>query len=427
MKKPGKIKNQNKKIIKSFVDASRTEGGFSKEPLAAGGIFSRASIDIRMLTMVLILFGLWLMFRLLVGDFYFSGESIAKLSRDMVTWTILAAGMTLVIITGNIDLSVGSLLAMAAASGALLINSEYGFGLPAAIAVPAAILIGTAAGFLQGVLTAYVRIPAFIVTLGGLFIFRGITQKISAFDPAVPDSSWVSAVGFNYIPPLYGWILGIITCIIVTYFIFRSKIKKRKLGLPTGHFLIIPVKITIISGVILGFVYKLNQYKGIPYQTSIMIVILVLFFIVTKYTRFGRHLYSIGGNREAARLSGINVKRHIVAVFLLMGFLAGIAGIIWMAQNQGSTKSAGQFYELYAIAACVIGGTSLMGGRGSIFGTFIGALIMATVIQGMDYTNLDNWLQLVVRGGVLVIAVGIDIASKKPHMFKSFYQSRRKT
>ncbi len=382
-------------------------------------------VDIRMLSMVLILLGLWFLFRWMVGDFYFSGESIAKLSRDMATWTILATGMTLVIITGNIDLSVGSLMAMAAASGALMINSEYGLGLSAEIAVPAAVLIGTAAGFLQGVLTAYVRVPAFIVTLGGLFIFRGITQKLSAFDPVVQDSSWVVSLGFKYLAPAYGWILGLFICALIAFFELHKKKRKRKLGLPINNPLMV-LKISVSTVVILGFIYKVNQYKGIPLQTLVMFAVLVVFFIVTRYTRFGRHLYSIGGNSEAARLSGINIKRNVVAVFALMGLLAGVAGIIWMAQNQGSTKNAGQFYELYAIAACVIGGTSLMGGRGSILGTFVGALIMATVIQGMDYTNLENWLQLVVRGSVLVIAVGIDITSKNPRMFKSFFHPGRK-
>ncbi len=371
-------------------------------------------INFRMLSMFMILIVMWIFFRLEVGGFYFSGESIAKLSRDMVSWTILAGGMTLIIISGNIDLSVGSLLGLVAASCALMMNTDFGLGLPGYIAVPIALAIGTFLGFFQGILTAYFRIPSFIVTLGGLFIFRGITQQVSAYDPRIPDKSWVTSLGFNYISPSWGWIIGIVSCAVVAVFIIRGKIKKKSLNLPTDSQPVTLLKIALLSLIILGFVYKVGQYRGIPYQTLIMVIVFVLLFIAAKYTKLGRRIYAIGGNTEAARLSGIKVERNIVASFAIMGLLAGIAGVLWMAQNQGSTKNAGEFYELYAIAAVVIGGTSLMGGRGTILGTFLGGLVMATVIQGMDYTSLPNWIQLVVRGAVLVIAVGIDIASKEP-------------
>ncbi len=360
---------------------------------------------------------MWVFFRLQVGSFYFSGESFAKLSRDMVSWTILAAGATLIIVSGNIDLSVGSLLALCAATAAILINPDYGLGLSASIAVPIAILVGTLLGAFQGFLTAYFKIPSFIVTLGGFFVFRGMTQKVSAFDPRVPDKSWIVRIGFDYVPQNIGWIIGIAACIIMAFVLLWTSAKKKKLNIETLPLWLTISKIVIFSLIILLFILKVNQYKGLPYQTLVMFVVLVALFIISKNTRFGRYLYAIGGNMQAARLSGIKVERKIVGVFALMGMLAGVAGIVWMAQNQGSTKNAGEFYELYAIAAAVIGGTSLMGGRGTIFGTFLGGLVMATVIQGMDYTSLDNWLQLVVRGSVLVLAVGIDIMTKNPPLW----------
>ena len=371
-------------------------------------------VDLRLLSMVIVLIVMSVFFRLEVGDFYFSGESIAKLFRDMASWTILAAGMTLVIVSGQIDLSVGSLLALGAATCALLINPDYGFGLSATVAVPAALIITTLLGALQGVLTAYFRIPSFIVTLGGLFVFRGITQKVSEFDPRVPGTSWVISVGFDYLSPATGWVIGVASCVAVAGLLIRARHRKSKLGIPFDNVRVTLLKILLVTVVVLGFVAKVNEYKGIPVQTLAMAVVLVVLYVVARHTKLGRHLYAIGGNVEAARLSGIKVERRILSAFTIMGLLTGVAGIIWMAQNQGSTKNAGQFYELYAIAATVIGGTSLMGGRGTIFGTFLGGLVMATVIQGMDYTNLENWLQLVVRGSVVVIAVGIDIATKDP-------------
>jgi len=374
----------------------------------------RPRFNLRLLSMVAILILMWIFFRLQVGEFYFSGESIAKLSRDMAAWTILAAGMTLVIVSGNIDLSVGSLLALVAASCALMINAESGFGLSATIAVPVAIFIGTALGALQGALTAYVRIPSFIVTLGGLFVFRGITQKVSEFDPRVPDASWIVSIGFDYVPPGYGIALGLMISAIVAVMMIGGWRRKKRLGLGGDPRWLLAGKIVLVTLLILGAVLRVNEYRGIPNQTLVMVIVVVILAAVARRTRLGRHLYAIGGNVSAARLSGINVERRVVAAFAIMGFLAGVAGVVWMAQNQGSTKNAGNFYELYAIAAAVIGGTSLMGGRGTVFGTFLGGLVMATVIQGMDYTNLENWLQLVVRGSLLVIAVGIDIATKYP-------------
>lgn len=364
--------------------------------------------------MILILVVMWIFFRMQVGEFYFSGESVAKLSRDMASWTILAAGITLVIISGNIDLSVGSLLALVAASAALMMNPEYGPGLSANVAIPVALAIGTTLGLVQGALVAYFRIPSFIVTLGGMFVFRGITQKVSEFDPRVPSGNWVVSLGFDYVPPETGYAIAGCLVLVIAAFLIVGRINRKRMNLPA---LTVPALIgvvVIVSALLAGIVCKMNEYRGIPNQTLLMAAVLIILHIISKQTTFGRYLFAIGGNTEAARVSGIKVERKIVTVFALMGLLAGVAGIVWMAQNQGSTKNGGQYYELYAIAAAIIGGTSLMGGRGSIFGTFLGGLVMATVIQGMDYTSLENWLQLVVRGSVLVLAVGLDVIAQNP-------------
>lgn len=371
-------------------------------------------VDLRLLSMVFILMAMWLFFRWRVGGFYFSGESIAKLSRDMAIWMILATGMTMVIVSGNIDLSVGSLLALVVGICAFMLDPEDGLGWTANVAVPLALIVGLSLGLWQGFLVAFFRMPSFIVTLAGMFIFRGLTQKVSAKDPRVPDDSWVTTFGFSYIPPTVGYIIVGLICAAIALFVLNSYFRRKKLGLDPGSRLGILFKILIPCAIILGFIYKVNQYKGLPVQTLIMVIVIFVMYFIAQYTRFGRQVFAIGGNAEAARFSGINVEKNIVAVFGIMGLLAGIAGVVWMAQNQGATQKAGEWYELYAIAACVIGGTSLMGGRGSVFGTLLGALVMATVIQGMDYTGLENWLQLTVRGSVLAIAVAIDVVGKDP-------------
>jgi D-xylose transport system permease protein len=381
-------------------------------------------VNFRVMSMILILVMMWVFFRLQVGDFYFSGESMAKLSRDMVSWTILAAGMTLVIISGNIDLSVGSLLAVVAASAALMMNPEYGPGWSANIAVPIALAIGTSLGLLQGTLVAYFRIPSFIVTLGGLFVFRGITQKISEFDPRVPGGNWVVSLGFDYVPHQTAYFMIAVFVLVLAGVLIVSRSNRLRMNLPSWNIPALTGILFVVAAVLAFLVMKMNEYKGIPNQTVVMVIVLIALHVISKQTTLGRHLYAIGGNTEAARISGIKVERKIVAVFALMGFLAAVAGIVWMAQNQGSTKNGGQYYELYAIAAAIIGGTSLMGGRGTIFGTFLGGLVMATVIQGMDYTNLENWLQLVVRGSVLVLAVGLDVMAKNPPLWARRLQSK---
>jgi D-xylose transport system permease protein len=371
-------------------------------------------LNLRVASMILILVLMWVFFRLQVGEFYFSGESIAKLSRDMASWTILAAGMTLVIIAGYIDLSVGSLLALVAASAALMMNPDYGPGLPANVAIPIALAIGTILGALQGALVAYFAIPSFIVTLGGMFVFRGITQKVSEFDPRIPAGNWVVSLGFDYVPSGTGYAIAVLITLLVAVLLVVGRRNRKRKNLPALNVPAVAGIVLLVAALLVGLVYKMNEYKGIPNQTLVMVAVLVILHVISKQTTFGRYLFAIGGNVEAARVSGIKVERKTVAVFALMGFLAAVAGIVWMAQNQGSTKNGGQYYELYAIAAAIIGGTSLLGGRGSIFGTFLGGLVMATVIQGMDYTNLENWLQLVVRGSVLVLAVGLDVIAKNP-------------
>ena len=369
------------------------------------------AINVRVFSMVGILVLLWIFFRAQVGEIYFSGESISKLSRDMAPWTILAAAMTLVIITGNIDLSVGSLLALSGATCAYVIDTEYGLGLPPAAGVCAGLAVGTLSGGLQGVLTAYARIPSFIVTLGGMFVFRGLTQRVSRNDPRLPVRSWLASIGIDYLPPYTGLTIAVLLCLVIMLVLLRKRKHSEDIGLPVQPIWFFAAALFAVSLLIVGTTVTMNGYRGVPAQTVIMIVVLAALALVMRTTVFGRRLYAIGGNAEAARLAGINVKRHTFAVFVLMGLCAGIAGIVLMAQNQGATKNAGNYYELYAIAAAVIGGTSLMGGKGTILGTFLGGLVMATLIQGMDYSSLDNWIQLVVRGAVLVLAVGIDAAS----------------
>jgi D-xylose transport system permease protein len=363
--------------------------------------------------MVLVLAALWIALRLKLGPFYWGGESIANLSRAMATWTILAAGMTLVIVCGHIDLSVGSLLALTASVAAFLMSKEFGRGWPAAPAVAAALGTGLAIGLAQGGLVAYARVPAFIVTLAGMFIYRGLTFKISEREPRVAGEPWIAKLGRGHVDPAVGWAVAIGAVVLIAAWAAFSRARRRRLGLtPEGPALPeLPALLT--AAAFLFYVQRVNAYQGIPTQTLLMAAILAALGFVARHTRFGRHVYAVGGNAEAARLSGISVERTTVAVFGIMGLMAAVGGVVWMAQNNGSTQNAGEWYELYAIAACVIGGTSLLGGRGGVFGAFLGALVMATVVQGLDYATSESWVRSVVYGAVLLAAVVADVVTHR--------------
>jgi D-xylose transport system permease protein len=317
----------------------------------------------------------------------------------------------MVIVAGQIDLSVGSLLGLAGAISAIVLtNMGYGV-LPAILA---AIAVGIVVGLLQGGLTAYFNIPAFIVTLGGLLAWRGVVKGITNSSTVpVSDQAFVD-IGQSYLHPTVGWVLAAVAIGIVLYQAFRRSRIEKEYGLGEGG--LAPQLIKAIFPVIgiVVFIYLMNSYAGIPNPVVIFILVALVGFFITNNTTFGRYLYAIGGNAEAARLSGINNKVVMLKVFALLGAFVGIAAVVNTARLGSATVGAGTLTELDAIAACVIGGTSLMGGRGTVFGACLGALIMSSLDNGMSSINLESYLQDIIKGLILVSAVGLDMIGKKP-------------
>jgi D-xylose transport system permease protein len=366
------------------------------------------TFDLRAYGLIIALAFIALLFTVLTDGDFLSSRNLSNLFRQMSVISILAIGMTLVIITGHIDLSVGSLVGLAGGMAAIL---QVWYGWDTVSVLLLTLLAGLLLGAWQGWWVAYRGVPSFIVTLGGMLIFRGILIGISKGETVAPLKESFQRIGQSYLPYAAGYILAGIAVFLLFFLTALKRKKRRKWGLKLEHPVVSYGKMAGYSVLILAFVYMMNRYLGIPVPILFVLFLLLIFGFVLNRTRFGRYLYAIGGNSEAARYSGINVKRHIFAVFVIMGLLSSLAGLILTARLNAATVGAGQMFELDAIAACVIGGTSLKGGTGSVTGSIIGALVMVSLDNGMSMLDIDPFWQYIVKGLILILAVWWDLSS----------------
>jgi len=267
----------------------------------------------------------------------------------------------------------------------------------------------------HGVLTAYLNIPAFIVTLGGLLAWRGAVKWLLGGNTVpVADESF-KAIGQSYIGTTAGWTLAGVAIIVV----LLAAVRRTRSGQNGPHYVRELLKAVLPVGGILAFVWVMNSYEnlgvyvGVPVPVLILVAVALAGAFLTNSTVFGRYLYAIGGNADAARLSGIDNKRNILKVYGLLGALTGVAALIFTARVGSAAPDAGVLKELDAIAACVIGGASLMGGRGTVFGACLGALIMASLDNGMSLLNVRDFMQDIIKGSILVAAVGLDMVGRR--------------
>lgn len=366
-------------------------------------------VDVRTYTMVAALIAIWVMFYLLEPTFL-RARNLSNLARQMSETGILAIGMVYVIVSGNIDLSVGSLAGLAGGAAAM-VNVWANQG--SLVSIAAGVFAGLLAGALQGAIIAYRRIPAFIVTLGGLMAFRGTLWAATKAKSIPLSPGLFRDIGKGYLPQMWGWgFAAAAVCCIAASLLLRARRFRRLRG---ETFVERPnlAKSLILAVLTVFFVFVMNSYEGVSYPVLILVVLSILLHVLSRRTRFGRHVYAIGGNAEAARLSGINVRKNILAVFILMGFLSAVSGIVMTSRLACSSSTTGQLMELSAIASCVIGGCSLMGGRGKISGAVLGALIMSSLDNGLSLQNVDIAYQYIIKGFALVIAVSIDVAGKR--------------
>jgi D-xylose transport system permease protein len=366
-------------------------------------------IDVRTYTMVAALVGIWVIFYLLEPSFL-GARNLSNLVRQMSETGILAIGMVYVIVSGNIDLSVGSLAGLTGGIAAIInVWADQG----SLVSIAGALAAGVLAGAMQGTIIAYRRIPAFIVTLGGLMAFRGALWAATRAKSIPLNAGVFKGIGKDYLPQAWGWVLGGVTVCCILIAALRHHLAVRRVPVEaTPEHASLP-RATILSIFIILFVAVLNSYEGVSYPVLILAGLGLMLHLLSKRTRFGRHVYAIGGNTEAARLSGINVQKNILAIFMIMGFLAAVAGVVMTSRLASSSSTTGQLMELNAIAACVIGGCSLMGGRGKISGAILGALIMSSLDNGLSLKSVDIAYQYIIKGFALVTAVAVDVATKK--------------
>ncbi len=331
---------------------------------------------------------------------------------------VLAIGMLLVIVLAQIDLSVGSVVALTGAISAVLVIKQ---GMPWWVGVLAAIVTGLLVGAWQGFWVAFVGIPGFIVTLAGMLLFRGMTYTVLenvSLSPFPAEYQYIANGFLNGLLGGYG--IDVFTLVIFGIAVagfavsqWRSRKSRMAYNQQVEALWLFVVKIVAVAAVVMWFGAQLAQNRGLPVVLIILSAVAILYGLVAARTVFGRHVYAIGGNISAARLSGVSVKWVTFWVFVNMGFLAGLAGVLYSSRMNGAQPAAGNSLELDAIAACFIGGASTTGGIGRIGGALVGGLIMAVLSNGMQLMGASSSTQQMVKGLVLLLAVAFDVYNKR--------------
>jgi D-xylose transport system permease protein len=370
-------------------------------------------------TIILALLVIWGFFASVTNGAYMSAQNFSNLFRQMSVTSLLAVGMVLVIVTGNIDLSVGKVAGFVSVIVAYLQAYVWYKILPdqpllaAALSVAGGLLVGVLFHSFQGYLIAYLGIPSFIVTLGGLFVMRGAILLVTQGKTIPANQPYFSGIAQGYLPPIVGWIMAAVVIAFLFYGMFSSRKRKREYGFELQSLTLDLLGRIFLAVIVLVYVIIVNQYKGMQVPVFLLAIVAMVMSYISNNTRFGRYAYAIGGNREAARLSGINIRRNIFLIMVLMGFLCGVAGIVLASYVGYGTIAAGEGYELDAIASAILGGTSTLGGVGTVFGALIGSLIMSSLTNGLQMMNVQPAWQYLLKGAVLVLAVFADVYFKK--------------
>ena len=383
----------------------------------------KVNLSMKQYGMVLALIAVYLIFAALTGGKNLSAINVNNLIMQNGYVIILAVGMLLCVLTGNVDLGVGSVVASCGAvAGTLIVD----FGVSTPVAMLAALAVGALFGVFVGFFVSKLAIPPFIVTLATMLMGRGICYVIlqsQTKGPLPADYNWIST---GFLPTIkVGAVAGasgvdlvsIAIAIVVAVFIILAEIKNiattKKHGLPLAPMWQLILKDAVIIGIEFFFFYKLGCFSGVPVLLILLAIVVGIYHFLTTQTVAGRQIYAMGGNAKAARLSGINTEKVFFWVYANMGLLCGVAGIVLSARNASATPKAGDQFEMDAIASCYIGGAATSGGVGTIIGAVVGALIMGVLNNGMSLAGFDTNVQKIVKGAVLLGAVTVDLLSKR--------------
>ncbi|AOF13144.1 TPA: xylose ABC transporter permease XylH [Yersinia enterocolitica] len=386
------------------TEVNTPENG-DKKPL-----FRPKSINLQVFVMLAAIAVIMLFFTFTTEGAYLSARNISNLLRQTAITGILAVGMVFVIISAEIDLSVGSMMGLLGGAAAIF---DVWLGWPLPLTIVVTLGLGLVLGAWNGWWVAYRKVPSFIVTLAGMLAFRGILIGITNGTTVSPTSNAMSQIGQSYLPNGLGFGIGAIGLMLFVVWQWRRRSHRIRLGLPVTAPQGDVTRQTITAVIVLGAIYLLNDYRGVPTPVLILTALMLAGIFMATRTAFGRRIYAIGGNIDAARLSGVNVERTKLAVFAINGLMVAMAGLILSSRLGAGSPSAGNIAELDAIAACVIGGTSLAGGIGSVAGAVMGAFIMASLDNGMSMLDVPTFWQYIVKGAILLLAVWMDSATKR--------------
>lgn len=377
--------------------------------------------NIREYGMYIALFMIMAIFTATTDGIFISSRNISNLLNQTGYIAVLAVGMTLVIVIRHIDLSVGFLAGFLGAVAAIALVT---WKLPVFVVIPLVLLLGAIAGLITSFPVAQLKIPSFVASLAGWLIYRGalLLATIKTGTIIIPNKTF-NDIGNGYIPDIPGLsflpaahkltlLIGMVGIVLFIFNEISSRRKKQAYNFEVLPFNMFLFKLIFISALIIGITWVLAGYNGISWTVVIMLVVVAVYHFVTTQTVLGRHIYAIGGNPEAAELSGINVKNLTFVVFASMGMLSALSGILYTARLQSATTVAGTLFELDAIAAAYVGGVSAAGGVGKVMGSIIGALVMTSLTSGMNLMGIDISLQYIVRGAVLVAAVIFDVTTR---------------
>jgi D-xylose transport system permease protein len=394
--------------------------------------------NLRSYILLMALLAIWIGFGIATPAFY-SADHIQNVLTQMAIIGIMACGMVFVIVTGGIDLSVGFGAGFVSVVAAALLYFNtitkplaalFPHMTPGTLEVVSAVvivllclLLGALIGVFQGFIIAFLAVPPFITTLGGMFIFKsGILMVTKGKSLFISSNDTYKYIAQGLLPPMFGYVLVALVAVVLFTMVFRSRARKQKYGIELPHIALDLAKAGFFTLIVLGYVLVVNRafdheadasIRGVPFLVVILALIGLLMSYISTNTRFGRYAYAIGGNRDAARLSGINIRKYLFGIYVTMGALMGVSGIALAAYVGSGTTGAGGGYELDVIASCILGGTSTLGGEGTIFGAIIGALIMQSLGNGLQMMNVNSNVQYLIKGLVLILAVWADISMKK--------------
>ena len=378
------------------------------------------NLNMKQYGMFLALVAIYVIFAIMTGGKNLSPANINNLIMQNGYVVILAVGMLLCVLTGNVDLGVGSVVAVTgAAAGIVMVDYKMNMW----VAIIAALLIGLLIGMFAGFFIAYLNIPPFVVTLATMLMGRGLTYTVLQAQTKGPLPSNYVFIGAGFLPTIkvpFGDgtldLVSIIVAIIVSVALIFSEMKsmatKKKYNFATNPLWQIIVKDVVMLVIIWFFFYKLARYNGLPFVLLIMAILVGAYAFITSKTVAGRQIYALGGNRKAANLSGIDTRKVFFWVYTNMGVLSALAGIVLSARNASSTPKAGDGFEMDAIASCYIGGAAVAGGAGTVTGAVVGAFIMGILNNGMSLYGWSTDIQKIVKGAVLLGAVTVDVISK---------------